>query len=222
MNDGFNSINLDSSPKKVEDPIQPIDMPTTKTTARRTSISYIFHSRITRVTTLFLGLVSAALIGYSSTSYYLNRKPAKVAVVTKPAATQQDTTQSGKNTKTEEKPTEQTTTPKITPTTTAPAVSTPSSTPKVYCGVSGMPEGVCTAITSIEKDGLKGNPYVTKDTSQVPEGSTTQIEETSWKTTSASTGTLNFSAILGGQNYNGTGKLQIVDGTWKVIDYTLS
>lgn len=218
MNDSFDSTNMDLSQSKFEESNEFTKMPNTK----RINMGAIFHSRITKAFALMLGIVLAALVGYSSMSYYLNRKPKKVAVITKSAAKQQDATQPEKNTKTEEKPTEQTAIPTTTPTATAPTASTPTSTTKVYCGVSGMPEGVCTAIASIEKDGLKGNPYVNKDTSQVPEGSTVQIDEASWKTTSASTGNLNFSAILGGQNYKGTGKLQIVDGTWKVIDYTLS
>lgn len=84
-----------------------------------------------------------------------------------------------------------------------------------------MPEGVCTAITSIEKDGLRGNQYVTQDTSQVPEGSTVSVDESSWKSGSDTTGTVSFAAVIGGKNYKGLGTFQVVSGIWKVTSYTL-
>ncbi len=72
MNEDFNPLDLSAVPKKIEEPVQPKEIPRPKATVQRVSMGPIFHSRITKVLALLLGLVLAALIGYSATSYYLS------------------------------------------------------------------------------------------------------------------------------------------------------
>ncbi|MCA9329658.1 hypothetical protein KDA11_03360 [Candidatus Saccharibacteria bacterium] len=92
----------------------------------------------------------------------------------------------------------------------------------VNCGVSGMPEGVCTIIQSIEKDGLRNNPYIASDTSQVPANGVVKVNASSWTNASSDAGTVNFTATFGDLTYNGQGNLALVNGSWKVVGYTLN
>ncbi len=106
------------------------------------------------------------------------------------------------------------------PSTQTPSTSAPTSN-KVFCGVPNMPEGVCTAITSIETAGIKNNPYVTADTSALPDNTTVVTIRNSWNMPDANSGNLNFTAKVSGIEYKGTGQLAVVQGQWKVTSYKL-
>ena len=116
----------------------------------------------------------------------------------------------------EKQPTSETSpdpTPAPTP---APSVSTPDKP----CGVAGMPQGVCDAITSIEKDGLKGNSYVTANTTSLPEGTKAVANRSSWKQTAPEFGSLEGTISYGGKEYKGTLLFQVLNGKWVVNSYT--
>jgi hypothetical protein len=85
-----------------------------------------------------------------------------------------------------------------------------------------MPEGVCKAIDSIEKNGLKNNPYVSADTSTVPPELKVTISRSTWKLTSADTGSVSFDASYNTTNYKGSGIFTKSGNDWKVSSYTLS
>jgi hypothetical protein len=91
----------------------------------------------------------------------------------------------------------------------------------VYCGVRDMPQGVCTVIESVEKDGLKNNPYVSADTSQVPAGTTVQIDRSSWRAVAPDNNTVDFKTTIAGTTYQGTATLQLIGSVWKVTTYNL-
>lgn len=106
--------------------------------------------------------------------------------------------------------------------TTNNAVPTPGqNTQTTNCGVVGMPPGVCDLINSIESQGLKNNHYVNADTSQVPDSNKVIIENDTWKSGANGQGTIQFSAQLGDNTFNGTASLSLTTSGWRVIDYTL-
>ena len=72
------------------------------------------------------------------------------------------------------------------------------------------------------KDGLKNNKYVTADTSQLPSGTAIMIVESSWRQPGPELGNVTFTANINNKDYAGKAFLQVVDGVWKVISYTLS
>lgn len=181
---------------------------------------------------VFVGVVAVGLIGFGSFSYLRNKRQTSTktaeTIVRGTINSQQGSTSttpdsntgnSGQDNNTQTAPSTQQTTPSTS--TTNNGTGSGSTTAKVYCEESGMPEGVCTVTRSIEKDGLKNNPYVAADTSQVPEGSIVQIDESSWKAGSSAAGSVDFTAVFGGKSYKGVGNLQVVDGVWKVVSYTL-
>ncbi len=225
----FNPLDLSAPPKKIEEQApEPAPVFQAKPTVKRVSMGPIFHSRITKVLALILGIALAVLLGYSGMTYYLT-KTNQTASSQSPNSTNtsQATTSSNNSTATttEKTSTNQQSSSDSNTTSSANDTNTNTNTstnPTAPCGVSGMPEGVCTAITSIEKDGLKNNKYVTADTSKVPAGSTVQVDEASWSATSGSTGAVNFSAVMSGKNYKGIGNLQLVDNIWKITSYTLN
>lgn len=92
----------------------------------------------------------------------------------------------------------------------------------IYCGVEKMPENVCLAVLSIEKDGIVNNPYVTADTSQIPEDINIDIEEQSWSQGAPKFGSLNFKASYDSQTLTGIMYFQNGSAGWKVVDYSLS
>ena len=73
MINDFNPLDLSAPPKKIEEPIAPQPESRPQPTVNRVSMGPIFHSRITRVIALILGLALAALLGYTGMSYYLSR-----------------------------------------------------------------------------------------------------------------------------------------------------
>lgn len=91
---------------------------------------------------------------------------------------------------------------------------------QVYCGVVGMPEGVCTAITSIEKNGIKGNPYVQADTSKLPSGSTIKFDRASWEQTTDTTGHVGFTLKVLLTTYKARANFELINGTWKATSHT--
>ncbi len=220
MEQDFNPFDLSKVPPKPAEEAKPVEPQPVAPTVRRISMGPLFHSRITKVLAFVLGMVLFFLVGYSGTGYLLNKKAVTESTATQKTDSVTDPANpaSGDQTTTDTSPS--TSGSQDTPATT-PSTPAQSSGPKIYCGVSGMPEGVCTAITSIEKDGLKGNPYVNADTSQVPDGSAVQVDESSWKSTGGESGTISFAANLGGKDYKGVATLGVVSGTWKVVTYVL-
>ncbi len=214
MINDFNPLDLSAPPKKIEEPITAPQPVQPKATVQRVSMGPIFHSRITRILALILGVALAALVGYAGTSYLLNRKE-NISTKQPAISAEQTSVTDQKTTGTSDTAAKKS--GQDTPT-TEPAETKES---PVYCGVAGMPEQVCVAITSIEKSGLKNNPYVGANTSQVPADNKVEVDESSWQSTSTETGAVNFTAILAGKSYAGLAYLQIVSGTWKVTSYTL-
>lgn len=91
---------------------------------------------------------------------------------------------------------------------------------QTYCGVKGMPEQMCKAIESVEANGIKNNVYVLADTSQVPDGTKVVVDRASWKQTSSSQATINFTASKLGISFRATAKVQLIGNIWKVTSYT--
>lgn len=90
---------------------------------------------------------------------------------------------------------------------------------QIYCGVKGMPEQMCKAIESVEATGIKNNIYVLADTSQVPDGTKVVVDRASWKQTSSSQATINFTASKLSLSFRATAKVQLIGGVWKVTSY---
>lgn len=133
---------------------EPSSLPQPKPTIRRVSMGPIFHSRISKSLALILGIILAALIGYITVDYYYAKKnsAAITTVTSQPSSISKD---SVPDTKLSSNTVSETTPVASSQPTTAPASTTkPAPT---YCGVSGMPEGVCTMITSIRNDSLANN-----------------------------------------------------------------
>lgn len=106
--------------------------------------------------------------------------------------------------------------------TTNPGTST-ATTPasQAPCGVAAIPQGACTAILSLERQGLKNNPHVNADTSQIPDGGALAINKQSWASSNSESGAVQFTATYAGETHQGTGYLQVINGIWKVVNYTL-
>jgi cytoskeletal protein RodZ len=214
MKPDFDPYDLTPRVIPTEEPAPP---PPPKPTIRRVSMGPIFHSRITKSLALILGVILAALIGYISVDYYYAKKNAvPITSISSQSITQKQPSSSTPVT-TQATPAPATTTPSQPTATPAPATTVD----KVYCGVSGMPEGICAIITSIRKDGLTNNSYVTADTSKVPKGTKTEIDEKSWAQGAPEIGNFKFTVSLSGQKKSGIAYTQLINGTWKVISYTL-
>lgn len=108
------------------------------------------------------------------------------------------------------------------PTVTQQTAPNNQTTSTVYCGVQGMPEGVCTAIGSIEKNGFKNNPYVSYDTTSVPENTQVSVDRLSWQQNADVTSNVKFTASVGSVNYKGSATFANVNGTWKVIAFSIA
>ena len=225
MNNDFNPFDLSAPPPKPAEEQKPPEPEAPKPTVRRISMGPLFHSRITKVLALVLGLVLFFLIGYSGTSYLLNERTEKTITPVRVTDATPETTDAAIDSKALEDAAQTVPTTPETPAATpaaptAPAASAPAA--KTYCGVSGMPEGACTAITSIEKDGIKNNKYVSADTTQLPDGATTEIDEKSWMQPGPELGNVSFTGKYANKSYAGKAFMQISDGMWKVISYTLN
>lgn len=108
------------------------------------------------------------------------------------------------------------------PSSPQPALGGTSATQPNASPISGTtPSGVQTAINSIESSGIKGNSYVssTMDTSQIPPGTSIKFDSSSWDQYSDSSGRVNATASVLGQNKKIYVFFEIVDGSWKATSY---
>ncbi len=184
----------------------------------------MLRSRWALIAIIATAFLATFFISYSVTSFALNRNSKNTSIAKSGDSKQTDTKQNPNT----DQPTDSgngAAVP-VTPTSNQPSKpATPASAPAaaaVYCGVSGMPEGVCKAIDSIEKNGLKNNPYVSADTSTVPPELKVTISRSTWKLTSADTGSVSFDASYNTTNYKGSGLFTKSGNDWKVSSYTLS
>lgn len=83
------------------------------------------------------------------------------------------------------------------------------------------PEGVIVAINSIEANGIKNNPYVQMDTSNIPDGAVVSVNRNSWVSEGPDSGTISGTITFNGQPYNGSVVFNNIGGTWKVVSYYL-
>lgn len=210
MDNDFNPFDLSAPPKKPleEKPKEP-EAP--QPTVKRVSMGPIFHSRIVKVIAFILGLVLSGLIGYTGMNYYLTQKDAES--VTTNTSTTKLATDATINAQAVKDAASQV---------SEPTATTKASTTTEACGVKDMPAGVCTIITSIEKDGIKNNKYISADTSQLPANTVTEVDEKTWTQPGPELGNVAFTAKYSGKTYQGIAYFQLTSGTWKVINYTLS
>lgn len=89
------------------------------------------------------------------------------------------------------------------------------------CGVASMTQAACDTLLSLERQGLKNNPNVAADTQQVPDKNSVTIQKSTWRLIDAANGSVEFSATIGEENYQGTGYLRDINGAWKVVNYEL-
>lgn len=109
----------------------------------------------------------------------------------------------------------QTTVPK------AESVQKPAEKETIYCGVQTMPEGVCTVINSINQDGLKNNPLVTFDTSEIPSLAKATIYKNTWKSNAETLSQVEVSLSVLGKKKTGILYIQLLDTTWKATGYSI-
>ena len=188
-------------------------------------IKTMMRSRWAIVAILATAFLVTFFISYSVTSFALNRNSKNTSIAKSGDSKQTDPTQNPNTDNPSNKKNETpspTPSPAPTPTPSPTPAPTPTPSPGVYCGVSGMPEGVCKAIDSIEKNGLKNNPYVSAGTTNVPTELKVTISRSTWKLTNADTGSVSFDASLNGTNYKGSGIFTKSGNDWKVSNYTLS
>lgn len=223
----FNPLDLSAPPKKIEEQApEPAPVFQAKPTVKRVSMGPIFHSRITKILALILGTALAVLLGYSGMTYYLTKTNQTASSQSLNSTNTSQATTSSNNstaTTTEKTSSNQQSSSDSNTTSSANDTNTNTSTnPAAPCGVSGMPEGVCTAITSIEKDGLKGNRYVAADTSKIPDGTKVVIDKQSWQQPGPALGNIAFTTNIAGKPYGGTAFFQLANDSWQIISYTLN
>ncbi len=100
--------------------------------------------------------------------------------------------------------------------------SSPSATKSKHCGVENMPQGVCTAIKSIESEGIYNNQYIATDTSVVPPEATINIKRDTWKSSNPDQGTISYTANYSDQDFYGLLYFNKQNNSWEVVDYTLN
>lgn len=83
MEQDFNPFDLSRIPPKPTEVAKPTEPQAPKPTVRRISMEPLFHSRITKGLAFILGLVLCFLIGYSATSYTLNKREVAESVKVK-------------------------------------------------------------------------------------------------------------------------------------------
>lgn len=103
--------------------------------------------------------------------------------------------------------------------TTPPPAS--SSSPVSQTPSGGIPDGVTAALNSIEANGIKGNQYITFDTSDVPAGTIIKTNRSSWSAQSSSQGTVSSVITVLGQNHTGSLSLGLINGEWRVTSYSM-
>ena len=101
-------------------------------------------------------------------------------------------------------------------TTAPPAGSTPKTS---ACGNTAIPDGACTVILSIEKDGVKNNPSVTFDTTNIPDGTQVVLDRTSWSNFGSAIGAIDGRLTYSNQSYSGSLTFQLLSNGWKVTNY---
>lgn len=69
----FNPFDLSAPPKPKEVPPAETEASNIQPTVKKVSMGPLFHSRITRVLALVLGVILAALVGYTAMSIYLTQ-----------------------------------------------------------------------------------------------------------------------------------------------------
>lgn len=97
----------------------------------------------------------------------------------------------------------------------------PSTTSTVASTGVAIPEGVNVALKSIEQRGINNNPYITVDTSSIPEGSTFQPDRNSWYEIGTESGSVSGIVDLSGELTNGSLTFQYTNGSWKVTGYSI-
>lgn len=105
--------------------------------------------------------------------------------------------------------------------TTQTSAQTPGATP-IYCGVSGMPSGVCDIAKSVEASGLKNNPGVIAMVDSIPDGTQVTLNYGSWKMDDSETGYIDGTAKAYGTTKSGTLTFRFLDGSWKVTSVDIN
>lgn len=192
----------------------------------KNKLTNIIQNRYGRIMIFSIVILVSATASYSITTLLL-RKNNNNAKTLKPV---------GVNETVSDLTTSSTDTQSVRPQTTAPSTqpATQSVTPTqqnsqstqttttIYCGVKGMPEGVCNAIAAIEKSGLKNSPYVAPDTTSVPDNTKITIDRLSWQQNADTTSNVKFTAITGTSTFKGSATFSDSNGTWKVVGFSLA
>lgn len=111
------------------------------------------------------------------------------------------------------------------PTQSQGASSTPQSSPTPRSAPSSaLPDGLVTALNSIETNGLKGSAYVSSsfDTSSIPDGTSISFNRSSWVKESDTSGSISGTVFLFGQPQNGSVRFVESGGVWRATGYTLN
>jgi cytoskeletal protein RodZ len=112
-----------------------------------------------------------------------------------------------------------------------PSVDTPAQTPgstqqtaPTKAKASPVPDGLKTALNSIETNGIKGSAYVSSsfDTSNIPDGTSVTFDRSSWQKTSNSAGSIQGTVYVYGQPQNGSVTFAESGGVWRATGYTLN
>lgn len=101
----------------------------------------------------------------------------------------------------------------------APSVPNPSTPSNTQSG--DMPPGVEVALNSIEANGIKNNPYVTVDTSGIPDGTAVRTDRSTWTQFGPTQGAVNGTISAFGQSRQGSLTFSLVNDVWKVTSYSL-
>lgn len=104
----------------------------------------------------------------------------------------------------------------------APATSsTPTTQPNAgsACG-SNIPSGACTAIESIETEGIKVSKYVLVDTSQMPEGTTVKFNRASWAASGSDMAAISGDLVYSGQPYKVNVTFALQNSQWVATGYS--
>ncbi len=121
------------------------------------------------------------------------------------------------------------TSPTLPTTVTTPSsLSTTSYTPPVVENAPGttpaattVPEGVTVALNSIEQNGMKSNPYVTADTSNIPAGTVVKADRSTWTAYGTDTGSVTTTMTVQGTAKKGSITFQLLYGSWKAVGYSI-
>jgi hypothetical protein len=89
---------------------------------------------------------------------------------------------------------------------------------------SAIPDGLETALSSIESNGIKGSLYVSSkfNTSSIPDGTTISFDRSSWQKTSDSAGSIKATVAVYGQSRSGSVTFTKSGGVWQATGYSLN